>query len=64
MSSQTYRAMVRTATGQFIPVDVEAATGDEAAEAALRQQPGGFVTNITPAPQRAQLHVPKAEAAA
>ncbi len=32
-------------------VDVEAATGDEAANAALGRHPGGFVTAVNPAPQ-------------
>ena len=32
-------------------VDVEAATGDEAALKALAKRPGAFVTGINPAPQ-------------
>lgn len=47
-----YRAMVQTALGGFVPIDVEAATGDEAALKALEQVPGGKVTNISPAPQK------------
>lgn len=51
---QTYRAMIQTAMGGLIPVDVEAATGDQAAELALKQVPGGKVTNIAPAPNQSK----------
>lgn len=54
MSAQVYRCLVRTATGQTVPVDVKAETGDEAAAGALKDFIGGFVTNVTPAPQEAQ----------
>lgn len=47
-----YRAMIQTAMGGLIPVDVEASTGDQAAELALKQIPGGKVTNIAPAPKK------------
>ena len=49
---QTYRAVMQTAMGGVVHVDVEAATGDEAAEKALREVPGGKVSNISPAPQK------------
>lgn len=46
-----YRVMVQTAMGTLVPIDVDAATGDEAAELALKQAPGAKVTNISPAPR-------------
>lgn len=51
--AQVYRAMVQTAMG-LVAIDVEASTGDEAAELALKQAGlGAKVTNITPAPKKA-----------
>lgn len=49
---QTYRAVMQTAMGGVVHVDVDAATGDEAAESALKEVPGGKVMNITPSPNQ------------
>lgn len=49
---QLYRALLRTAMGGNIAVDVRASTGDEAAEKALREAPGSFVMNVAPAPKQ------------
>jgi hypothetical protein len=46
-----YRVVMQTAMGGFMKTDVEAATGDEAAEKALAEYPGSKVANVTPAPQ-------------
>jgi hypothetical protein len=51
---QIYRCQVKTSVGAFQVFDVEAATGDEAAIKALAKFPGGFVSNVTPAPQKAK----------
>jgi hypothetical protein len=51
---QLYRCQVKTSIGAVTVVDVEADTGDAAALAALQQFPGGFVANVTPAPQQAK----------
>lgn len=48
---QTYRVQHETANGGMAHVDVEAKTGDEAAEKARAEIGGGRVTNIAPAPQ-------------
>lgn len=47
----TYRVTVTTAAG-LAQVDVEAESGDDAAEAAHRQFLGGKVTHIEPAPAK------------
>jgi hypothetical protein len=52
---QTYRVQYKTDSGGMSHVDVEAATGDEAANKALAELGGGKVTNIAPAPQRPTL---------
>jgi hypothetical protein len=52
---QTYRVQYRNSEGGMSFVDVEAATGDEAASKALAANGGGKVTNIAPAPQRPKL---------
>lgn len=52
---QTYRVQYQNTAGGLSFLDVEAATGNEAAEKALAQNGGGKVTNITPAPQRPKL---------
>lgn len=49
-----YRVTVASGFGMK-PVDVEAKTGDEAAELALRDHPGCKVAHVTPAPQRPKL---------
>jgi hypothetical protein len=49
---QTYRVMIQTAMGGAAYIDVDAATGDEAAQQALKQAPTAKVTNISPAPQK------------
>lgn len=50
---QTYRCALENA---MVPsVDVQAATGDEAATAALSRYPGAKVVHIEPAPQAAQV---------
>lgn len=49
---QTYRVMVATGMG-MIPNDVEAASGDEAAELTLAKYIGGKVAHVAPAPQKA-----------
>lgn len=50
----TYRVSMVTPTGSFAFVDVDAPTGDEAASAALSQMPGGKVSHVEPAPQKAK----------
>lgn len=57
---QTYRVHYNNTAGGVSFLDVEAATGNEAAEKALAQNGGGKVTNIAPAPQRKTLRA-KAE---
>lgn len=52
---QTYRVQYRNNAGGMAYVDVNAATGDEAASKALAELGGGKVTNIAPAPQRPVL---------
>ncbi len=49
---QTYRVMLATPFGQAM-TDVDAATGDEAAEKALAKHPGAKVANVAPAPKDA-----------
>jgi hypothetical protein len=49
---QTYRVHYRNSAGGLSFLDVEATTGDEAAEMALAENGGGKVTNIAPAPQK------------
>lgn len=48
---QTYRVLVAAAMGGTTYVDVDAATGDEAAAKALDKYPGAKVGNVTPAPK-------------
>jgi hypothetical protein len=50
----SYRCTLVTAMGGVIPVDVNAATGDEAAERALAKFPGSKVSHVAPAPQEAE----------
>ncbi len=50
---QTYRVAVASATGMMVQHDVEAASGDEAAEEALKAFPGAKVAHVAPAPQKA-----------
>lgn len=50
--TQLYRVLIRTAMGGQMAEDVEASTGDEAAEKALKQYPGAFVANVAPAPKK------------
>lgn len=52
---QLYRVAYQNSAGGLGHVDVEAATGDEAATKALAELGGGKVTNIAPAPQRPVL---------
>lgn len=52
---QTYRVHYKNTAGGMSFLDVDAATGNEAAEKALAQNGGGKVTNIAPAPQRRVL---------
>jgi hypothetical protein len=52
VTSQIYRVQVKTGAGGFTFTDVKAETGDEAAAKALTEFPGGFVSNVTPAPQK------------
>ncbi len=49
---QSYRVMLQT-PGGMTTVDVEAATGDDAASQGLSRFPGGKVANVTPTPQAA-----------
>lgn len=49
---QTYRVLMQTAMGGSVHTDVDAATGDEAAEKALGEFPGAKVAHIAPAPQK------------
>jgi hypothetical protein len=58
---QTYRVRV-AGPGGMSYVDVEAATGDEAAAKALESNPGAKVANVSPAPQSAQRHTVEDEA--
>lgn len=46
----TYRVIVKSGDS-YIPVDVDAATGDDAAAKALAKTHGGKVTLVEPAPQ-------------
>jgi len=46
----TYRVTMASATGAFA-VDVQASTGDGAADAAHSKHPGLKVTHVEPAPQ-------------
>lgn len=46
----TYRVTIAGAMG-MMPVDVEAATGDDAADAALARYPGAKVARVEPAPK-------------
>jgi hypothetical protein len=48
---QTYRVLLQTPAGQMAR-DVEAATGDEAAEKALEGHLGSKVAHVGPAPQK------------
>lgn len=52
---QTYRVQYQNTAGGLSSLDIEAATGNEAAEKALAQNGGGKVLNIVPAPQRPKL---------
>lgn len=47
---QTYRVLLATPMGSM-PIDVEAATGDDAAAKALEKHPGCKVAHIAPAPR-------------
>lgn len=49
----SYRVQMLTAVGGFIPVDVEASSGDDAASRALAQYPGAKVAHVAPTPQKA-----------
>ncbi len=49
----TYRVTMQTAMGGAVAVDVDAATGDEAAIAAHAKYPGGKVMLVEPAPKAA-----------
>lgn len=49
---QTYRVQMQTAIGAAAFVDVDAETGDKAAELALAKFPGAKVLHIEPAPQQ------------
>lgn len=49
----TYRVTIKNGD-LFIPVDVDAATGDDAAAKAIAKAGGGKVTHVEPAPQSAQ----------
>jgi hypothetical protein len=51
---QTYRVQMQSATGAQVMIDVDAATGDEAAAKALVEYPGGKVAYVGPAPQKAK----------
>jgi len=51
---QTYRVQFTSDSGAIRYEDVEAATGNAAAEIALGKSGGGKITNITPAPQQKQ----------
>ena len=52
---QKYRVQYQNTSGGLSFIDVDAATGNEAAEKALLENGGGKVTNIAPAPQRRTL---------
>ncbi len=49
---QSYRVLLQT-PGGMTTVDVDAATGDDAASKGLAKFPGGKVANVTPTPQAA-----------
>ncbi len=57
-----YRVMVATGMG-FIPFDVVAKTGDDAAAAALAKYPGTKVASVNPAPAGETAEAVEAEAA-
>jgi hypothetical protein len=48
---QKYRVLIQTAMGGNAHADVDAATGDEAAEKGLVQFPGAKVVHVAPAPK-------------
>lgn len=50
---QKYRVAVASSTGMLVHHDVDAASGDEAAELALSAFPGAKVAHVAPAPQAA-----------
>lgn len=50
----TYRVMLQTAAGGVTRCDVDASTGDHAAELALQEFFGSRVMSINPAPPEAQ----------
>ena len=52
---QTYRVQYQNMVGGTSFVDVQAATGNEAAEAAIRDLGGGKIIAITPAPQQRRV---------
>jgi hypothetical protein len=49
---QTYRVQMVSVAGMSASVDVQAATGDEAAEKGLAQLPGGKVVHVSPSPEQ------------
>jgi hypothetical protein len=50
---QVYRVQMQTAMGGMVFTDVEALTGDEAAEAGVLEYPGARVAHVAPAPKKA-----------
>lgn len=54
-SVMTYRVNMQTGMGGLVSVDVDAASGDEAAAKALLQAPGSKVTLVDAGPQRKTL---------
>lgn len=49
---QTYRVLMQTSMGGQAFADVDAATGDEAADLGLGKFPGAKVVNVSPAPEQ------------
>lgn len=54
--AMSYRVTIAGPMGMQA-IDVEAATGDEAADLALAKYPGAKVARVEPAPQRATLSI-------
>jgi hypothetical protein len=58
----SYRVRLQSGAGGIVDVDVDAATGDEAANLALEQFIGGKVMQVSPAPQKPQRETLKVSA--
>lgn len=61
MTEQLYRCIFKPGSANVPFADVMASTGDGAADMALKDAPGAFITNISPAPASLQPHLAAAE---